>query len=88
MRSVDYKVEGGKLLRIDVDIENDIIKEIKINGDFFMYPEEAILLIEEKLKGINKKEIKNKINEVIAERKIKIIGFQAEDVEKAINKIN
>jgi len=88
MKSVDYKVEGGKLLRIDVDIENNIIQEIKINGDFFMHPEEAIILIEEKLIGIKIGEIKNKINEIIKEENIEIIGFKPEDIEKAINKIN
>jgi len=88
MKSIDYKVEGGKLLRIDLDISDDVIKSIKINGDFFMHPEEKIKIIEEKLIGIKVDHIKDKINEIIKEENIEIIGFKPEDIEKAINKIN
>jgi len=47
MQKIDYKVEGGKFLRLQVDMKENIIKDIKIRGDFFVYPETAIFKIEE-----------------------------------------
>lgn len=48
---VDYKVRNGKLLRLEFELDKDIIKKIKINGDFFIYPETAITEIENILVG-------------------------------------
>ena len=47
-----------KLLRIRAKVEKDIIKEIKISGDFFIYPEEGIGEIEKKLRNKNIKNIR------------------------------
>ena len=53
MQSIDYKVPNGKLLRIDVDINDNTIKYIKIHGDFFIHPEIGIEAIEKTLLGAN-----------------------------------
>ena len=47
-----YKVPNGKLLKIylDYDKRSLIINNINIMGDFFVYPEESIEKIENKLK--------------------------------------
>ncbi|MEM5871326.1 MAG: lipoate protein ligase C-terminal domain-containing protein [Candidatus Aenigmatarchaeota archaeon] len=83
-KSIDYKVEGGKLLRIEVEIENDIVKQIKITGDFFIHPEEGILLIEKAIKGSSINEIAKKINEIVKNKNLLIIGFEGKDVQNAI----
>ncbi len=56
------KVEGG-LLRIDVEVQENKIKDIKITGDFFFFPEEKIEELEEVLKGAEASE--EKIAEII-----------------------
>ena len=62
-KSIDYKVKNGKLLRIDFVLKENEIKDIKITGDFFIYPEEGILFIEDCLRDCNlndcKKSLKN-----------------------------
>ncbi|TFG72773.1 MAG: hypothetical protein E4H27_02010 [Anaerolineales bacterium] len=54
--NADYKVAGGKLLRVIVSLgaedEHRIIRSISINGDFFMHPEEAIEALEQALTGV------------------------------------
>ena len=45
-----YKAEKG-LIRIHADVEDGRIRDIRITGDFFMTPEEAIASLEGMLKG-------------------------------------
>jgi lipoate-protein ligase A len=83
-----YKVPKGKLLKIflNYDEKNNLIKEISITGDFFAYPEEAIDLMENKLKNtLLKKEILlNKINSIIKKHNIQFIGLNAEGLTEGI----
>jgi len=46
-----YKVEGGKLVKVQLETEGDKIKEVRIMGDFFLHPEEMIDELEKALKG-------------------------------------
>ena len=84
MEKIDYKVEGGKLLRIQIDIKDGIIKDIKIRGDFFVYPETAIFKIEEFLKEKKFKSFADSLSSYIKKENIKIIGFSVSDFEKAL----
>ena len=45
-----FKAEKG-LIKVTADFEQQEIKEISITGDFFMIPEEAIVILERNLKG-------------------------------------
>ena len=45
-----HKSRGG-LIRSFVTMENGKIKEITISGDFFLFPEDAVFIILENLKG-------------------------------------
>jgi lipoate-protein ligase A len=53
--SADYKVPGGKLLRIRMTLDETVmpprIQTLTINGDFFMHPEDAIEDLEARLIG-------------------------------------
>jgi len=48
--SADYKVPGGKLLRVMLELDANTdpaqIASIGLNGDFFMHPEDAIERLE------------------------------------------
>jgi lipoate---protein ligase len=80
-KKIIHKVSGGKLLKIDVNIENSVILDIKITGDFFIYPEEAIFAIEKFL--INKKinDINEQLSKFLLDKNIKIIGFEPSDIQ-------
>lgn len=53
--SADYKVPGGKLLRVRLALDESrtppVIQSISLTGDFFMHPEEAIEDLEARLVG-------------------------------------
>jgi len=48
----EFKVPGGKLLAAETAVEDGRLVEVKITGDFFMHPEEAIEELEEALTGL------------------------------------
>ncbi len=53
--SADYKAPGGKLLRVSLTLARQadppVITSLRLTGDFFMHPEDAILDLEERLIG-------------------------------------
>jgi phosphoribosylformylglycinamidine (FGAM) synthase PurS component len=83
-----YKVPQGKLLKISVEYneKNNVIKNIWITGDFFAYPEEAIELMEKKLRNtvIEQGQLLEQIRSVITEYHIQFIGVDAEGLTKGI----
>lgn len=83
MNQIDYKVKNGKLIRITYDLDK-VIKKIKIYGDFFIHPEDAIFEIEKALENKRPNQITKTISDLIKNDNIKIIGFEPEDIEKII----
>ena len=83
-----YKVPNGKLLKIFLDYneKSNLINKICITGDFFAYPEEAIDIIENKLKGemLDRDELVDRIKSIVTEQGIKFIGLNVEGLAKGI----
>lgn len=49
----EYKVPGGKLVVVDLSVENDVISQARLSGDFFLEPPEALGLINAALQGLS-----------------------------------
>jgi len=83
-----YKIPNGKLLKVflDYDPEKNLIKKISITGDFFVYPEETVELIEKELRGIrvDKDVLLSKIKSIIEREGIEFIGLDAEGLVEGI----
>jgi len=83
-----YKIPGGKLVKISLEYDenNNTISSVKITGDFFAYPEEAIETLENSLKNteIKKEIVLKKINSLISSNNIEFIGLNAEGITEAI----
>ncbi|WP_405670094.1 biotin/lipoate A/B protein ligase family protein [Streptomyces sp. NBC_00055] len=47
----EYKVPGGKLVVVDLDVEGGALRNVRVAGDFFLEPDEAILAIDGALAG-------------------------------------
>jgi lipoate-protein ligase A len=47
----EYKVPGGKLVVVDLDVEGGALHEVRVAGDFFLEPDDAILAIDAALEG-------------------------------------
>ncbi|QNA93645.1 MULTISPECIES: biotin/lipoate A/B protein ligase family protein [unclassified Microbacterium] len=48
----EYKVPGGKLVVVDLDIEDDRIVRFRLAGDFFLEPDSALGDIDEAVNGL------------------------------------
>ncbi|MDF6017866.1 biotin/lipoate A/B protein ligase family protein [Streptomyces sp. JH34] len=47
----EYKVPGGKLVVVDLDVREGVLRDVRVAGDFFLEPDEAILSIDGALEG-------------------------------------
>lgn len=86
MREIIYKIPEGKLLKLFLETENDKIVDIKITGDFFVYPEEKIVKIEGALKGqvLDKEALRKAIQGVVDKESMELFGINAEGIVTAI----
>ena len=48
----EYKVPGGKLVAVDLDVVDDRLENVAVSGDFFLDPDEALGLIDRALTGL------------------------------------
>jgi small-conductance mechanosensitive channel len=83
-----YKIPNGKLVKINLEYDesSNKIVSIKITGDFFAYPEEAIDILEKELENIvlSKKILYNKINQIIESNNFEFIGVNSEGLTDGI----
>ncbi|MFH7322695.1 biotin/lipoate A/B protein ligase family protein [Aeromicrobium sp. HA] len=49
----EYKVPGGKLVAVDLEVQNDRLVDVSVSGDFFLEPEEALLDVNAALTGLS-----------------------------------
>jgi hypothetical protein len=63
--NIAHKAHGG-LIKLHIIIENAKITEIKITGDFFIYPEEDLFELEEDLRGKTEEESREIIKTFLA----------------------
>ena len=88
-----YKVPGGKLIKVDLGVRDGRIAEIRITGDFFMHPEDAIEELERMLMGTPTQihELEEVINNFLM-GDVEVIGLQSQDfidvLKMAIKGIN
>lgn len=47
----EFKVPKGKLVVVDLERENDRLRNIQISGDFFLYPDDALDALTASLEG-------------------------------------
>ena len=49
----EYKTPGGKLVRVDFEVADGVLRDVVVSGDFFLYPEEALEAITGSLQGLD-----------------------------------
>ncbi|MFC7303238.1 biotin/lipoate A/B protein ligase family protein [Streptomyces monticola] len=47
----EYKVPGGKLVVVDLDTEDGVLRHVRVAGDFFLEPDEAFPVLSQALEG-------------------------------------
>ncbi len=83
-----YKAEKG-VIKVAVDFEDDIIHDIRINGDFFIHPRGAVKELENELRGefYSRDNLEKIIEKFFSEKHIKFAGLKPKDFLKALLKI-
>ena len=49
----EYKVPGGKLVAVEVDVSDGRLSDVSISGDFFLEPDDALEDINAALTGLS-----------------------------------
>jgi lipoate-protein ligase A len=72
------KVKEGKVVKVEID-SNSVINDVKITGDFFLYPEDILGEIEKCIIGLDKtvseNEILSCIQKATAGMDVRMIGI-------------
>jgi lipoate-protein ligase A len=84
----EEKIPDGKLVCISVECSEGKTTSVKITGDFFLHPEEALERIENSLIGISsdieEKEVVSRISGSL--EGAQLIGAKAEDLARIFRK--
>ena len=80
MKSASLRTKKG-IIELELALENDRVSHIKITGDFFIYPEEALEKLEQKIIGISndREELKKTIHQFYTENTISTPGITQDD---------
>lgn len=47
----EYKMPGGKLIVVDLDLVDGCLAQVQVSGDFFLEPDDALHAIDAALEG-------------------------------------
>jgi len=85
----EFKVPGGKLVVVDLDIEAGVIRNFRLAGDFFLEPDEALGAIDAAVDGMpaetDGRTIAAAIQKALPEGAV-LLGFSPESVATAIRR--
>ncbi len=84
----EEKIPNGKLVCVSVEAQDSQVKEVKITGDFFLHPEDAIERIEKSLHDIpvdmDESEVASRIGAAL--EGAQLIGATPEDLARIFKK--
>lgn len=80
----DYKVPGGKLLRVELALCDDVAQRVAVKGDFFAYPEEAFESAEAALSGSPVALLASRALELFSRPGLSLYGLGPADIAAAI----
>ncbi|MFZ3166314.1 MAG: hypothetical protein WA130_01780 [Candidatus Methanoperedens sp.] len=87
--SQKVKVKEGKIVKVEVEVEvDDVIKKLRITGDFFLHPEEVMDDIEKSMVGLKKDvsfdTIVLKIQNIVKDHNTQMIGISPESIAEVL----
>lgn len=85
----EYKVPGGKLVAVDVEVESGRLAKVSVSGDFFLEPDDALEDIDAALTGMPAEasvdQLAGAINGAL-DPQVSLIGFNADAVGVAVRR--
>jgi lipoate-protein ligase A len=83
---LDHKPTGGKLLRIELEVEDGLVLRGGVRGDFFAHPEEAFEAAEAELAGTSVNRISETALALFSRPGLVLYGTSAEDIAEALGR--
>src|SRR5690349_19432566 len=85
----EYKVPGGKLVVVDLEVADGLISGFRLAGDFFLEPDTALEAIDAAVNGLpaeaDAKTIATAVKEALPEGAI-LLGFSPDAVAVAVRR--
>ncbi|MEV5505717.1 lipoate--protein ligase family protein [Streptomyces orinoci] len=85
----EYKVPGGKLVVVDLEVRAGVLREVRVAGDFFLEPDEALPEINRALEGadasLSAPQLAARIEAALPQGTV-MFGFSAEAVGIAVRR--
>ncbi|GAA2750663.1 lipoyl protein ligase domain-containing protein [Amnibacterium kyonggiense] len=85
----EYKVPGGKLVVVDLGVEDDRISAFRLAGDFFLEPDDALEAIDRSLIGLpadaSAADLAGAVRRALPEGAV-LLGFSSEAVATAVRR--
>lgn len=84
----EYKVSGGKLVAVDLDVIDGKLNNVVVSGDFFLEPDDAILDLTAAIEGMDADSSAEEISQAVAQATAgaQMIGFSPDDVGIAVRR--
>ncbi|MCZ7373111.1 MAG: hypothetical protein O8C60_05555 [Candidatus Methanoperedens sp.] len=81
------KVKEGKVLKVEVDCD-EVIRNVRITGDFFLHPEDILEEIEKSIIGLERnadlETIISNIQRTLSSRDVQMIGISPESIARLV----
>jgi lipoate-protein ligase A len=88
-RHGEYKVPGGKLVVVDLDVADGRLANLSVSGDFFLEPDEALLDINSGLTGLPESTTASELSAAVTASlppNAALFGFSADAVAIAVRR--
>ena len=85
----EYKTPGGKLIAVDFEVEDGRLRDVRVTGDFFLYPEDALADLTGALDGLSIDLAESEIAEQVRAampRDAELLGSSPEAIGAAIRR--
>lgn len=88
----EYKVPGGKLVAVDLDVVDGLLRNVSVSGDFFLDPDEALDVLSSALDGLPQDASATQLADAVREAlewyglPVTMVGFDARSVASAVRR--
>ncbi len=85
----EYKVPGGKLVVVDFAVEDGLIAEFRLSGDFFLEPDDALECINGAVNGLSPNATIDEFAEAVRKAlpsEVHLLGFTPESIGVAVRR--
>ena len=85
----EFKSPGGKLVVADFQVIQDRLADVRISGDFFLYPDDAIHWINDALTGasadVDPADLAQRVRLILGPE-VEMLGFDADAIAEAVRR--